>query len=129
MKDKFNLSNQEWHEISMAANGPPCLNQILKYTKEIKEKWSLKSTPGEAEGVQSSFHENIVGHVKRLKASGVIKVGDNIKIELSGDGTNIGKRISVVNITFTILNEKDISMSEKGNYLLAVLRTQNLMIH
>ncbi|CAB4010906.1 Hypothetical predicted protein, partial [Paramuricea clavata] len=47
----------------------------------------------------------------------------NNKIKLSGDGTNIGKQMSVVNITFTILNEKKIAMSEKGNYILAVIKT------
>ena len=45
-----------------------------------------------------------------------------IKITLSGDGTNIGKRINVVNITSTILNEKKTAMGEKGNYILAVLK-------
>jgi hypothetical protein len=34
----------------------------------------------------------------------------------------MGKRMSVVNITFTILNEKKIAMSEKGNYILAVIQ-------
>ena len=45
-----------------------------------------------------------------------------IKITLSGDGTNIGKRTNVVNITSTIPNEKKTAMGEKGNYILAVLK-------
>jgi hypothetical protein len=57
-----------------------------------------------------------------LKSNGVIKDGETIKIKLSGDGTNIGKQMSVVNITFTILNEKKMAMSEKGNYILAVIK-------
>lgn len=123
LKDKFNLSNEPWHEISIASDGPPSLNKIIKHTNKLNQKWNLKSTPGEAEGVQVSFQETIVEHIKRLKASGVIQDRETIKIKLSGDGTNIGKRISVVNITFTILNEKALAMSERGNYLLAVLRT------
>lgn len=35
------------------------------------------------------------------------------------NGTNIAKRLKVVNFTNTILNEKQNAMPEKGNYLLA----------
>lgn len=50
----------------------------------------------------------------RLQQNGEIKDGETIKIKLSGDGTNIGKRLTVVNFTFTILNEKEVAMGEKG---------------
>ena len=59
----------------------------------------------------------------RLQQTGQIKDGETIKIKLSGDGTNIGKRLTVVNFTFTILNEKEVAMGEKGNYVLAVIKT------
>ena len=47
----------------------------------------------------------------------------SLKIKLNGDGTNIGKGLTVVNFTFTILHEKDVAMGEKGNYILAVIKT------
>ena len=47
-----------------------------------------------------------------------------VRVKISGDGTNIGKRLSVIDITYTILNEKNLAMSEKGNYLLAVIRAK-----
>lgn len=59
----------------------------------------------------------------RLQQIGGIKDGETIKIKLSGDGTNIGKRLTVVNFTFAILNEKELAMGEKGNYVLAVIKT------
>ena len=43
---------------------------------------------------------------------------------MSEDGTNIGKRLKVVNFTYTILNEKENAMSEKGNYVLAIIKTK-----
>ena len=49
---------------------------------------------------------------------------DTIKIKLNGDKTNIGKRLSVINFAYTILNGKQIAMGEKGNYLLAVIKTK-----
>ena len=46
-----------------------------------------------------------------------------IKVKISGDGTNIGKRLKIVNVTYTILNERDIAITEKGNYILAIIKT------
>ena len=59
----------------------------------------------------------------KLQQTGEIKDGETIKIKLSGDGTNIGRRLTVVNFTFTILNEKELAMGEKGNYVLALIKT------
>ena len=44
-----------------------------------------------------------------------------IKVKISGDGTNIGKRLNIVNVTYTILNEKQ-CMSERGNYPLVIVK-------
>ena len=46
-----------------------------------------------------------------------------IKVELNGDGTNIRKRLKLENVTLTILNGKDAAMNEKGNYVLALIKT------
>jgi len=48
-------------------------------------------------------------------------------VKLSGDGTQIGKRLRIVN--FTILNEKDVAMGEKGNYILAIIKTTESYEH
>jgi phosphoenolpyruvate carboxylase len=85
IKDKFNISHEAWHEIAMKSDDPPCLYKIIKQMKQINQKWNVKATPGEAEGVQASFKEIIVDHVRRLKSNGVIKDGETIKIKLSGD--------------------------------------------
>ena len=51
------------------------------------------------------------------------KVTTTIKVKLRGDGTNIRKRLKLDNVTYTILNEKDAGMNEKGNYVLATIKT------
>lgn len=43
-------------------------------------------------------------------------------IKLSGDGKNIRKRLKIENFTCTILNENNVAMSEKGNYILAIIQ-------
>ena len=123
LKDKFNISNEAWHEIAMKANGVPNTYSIKKRIKELNSKWNLKPTPGDTEGVQLGFSDSLQEHIAKLQQTGEIKGGETIKIKLSGDGTNIGKRLTVVNFTFTILNEKELAMGEKGNYVLALIKT------
>ena len=42
--------------------------------------------------------------------TGTLKDRDTIKVKMNGDGTNIGKRLTVVNFGYTILNEKKVAM-------------------
>ena len=61
---------------------------------------------------------------KGLKIKGDLGEQETVRVKMSGDGTNIGKRLKVVNFTYTILNEKENAMSEKGNYVLAIIKTK-----
>lgn len=44
---------------------------------------------------------------------------------MSGDGTFVGKRLHVVNLTFTILDEGKRAHSSDGNYCLAIFRQES----
>ena len=43
---------------------------------------------------------------------------------MSGDGTSIGKRLHVINFTFTLLDEGDKAYSYEGNHSLAIFKEQ-----
>lgn len=43
-------------------------------------------------------------------------------VKLSGDGTNVGKRLHLINFTFTLLDEGSSVHSSQGNHLLAILK-------
>ena len=45
-----------------------------------------------------------------------------LHVKLSGDGTNIGKRLHVVNFTFTLLEEGALAYSAEGNHSLAMIK-------
>ena len=45
-----------------------------------------------------------------------------VRVKLSGDGTNIGKRLHVINFTFTLLGEGSVAYGYEGNHTLAVLK-------
>ena len=45
-----------------------------------------------------------------------------VRVKLSGDGTNIGKRLHVVNFGFTLLDEGCKAWSCEGNHCLAIIK-------
>ena len=49
-----------------------------------------------------------------------------VRVKLSGDGTCVGKRLHVVNFTFTLLDEGSKAHSADGNYCLAMFRQKEL---
>ena len=118
LKDKFNISNEAWREFSVKTKKIYQNYQITKRINKLNESWKLSCTPGEAEGVQVKFEDSLRKHLTRLD----LKEG-TVKVKLSGDGTLIGKRLKIVNFTYTILNEKDVATGEKGNYILAIIKT------
>lgn len=122
LKDKFQISNEAWREISKHASDVPNLYNMEKWVQLVNSKWSLKPTPGDTEGIQISFVESLEENIRQLKANQVINDKDTTKVKLSGDGTNIGKRLTLENVTYTILNENNVAMSEKGNYVLAIIK-------
>ena len=45
-----------------------------------------------------------------------------IRIKLTGDGTKIGKRLHVVNVAFTLLDEGEKAYSAAGNHCIAIIK-------
>ena len=120
IKDKLNISNEAWHEMAMKSKSIPNTYQTTQRINELNKYWKIRNTPGEAEGVQISFKESIEEQISNLQIKGDLE-GDKIRVKISGDGTCIGKRLKLVNVTYTILNEKEADMSEKSNYVVAIL--------
>ena len=90
------------------------LSQITKRLSELNGSWGFKCTPGQAEGVEIKFEDSLRHQLTRLKLK---EFENTIKVKLSGDGTQIGRRLKLENCTHTILDEKDVVMSEEGNYI------------
>ena len=53
-------------------------------------------------------------------------VSRKVKVKLTGDGTNIGKHLHVVNFAFTIHEEEEKAHSAAGNHCVAIFKaTEN----
>ena len=48
-----------------------------------------------------------------------------VRVNLTGDGTNIGKLLYVVNFWFTIIDEGELAYSAAGNHCIAILHTED----
>lgn len=95
LNDKFSISNEAWHELAMKCKDMPTKYKICKHLDKLNADWNLKSTPGEAEGIQISFKESLEEQIKRLQKNGVLVKATTIKVKISGDGANIGKDLNL----------------------------------
>ena len=96
IKDKFNISNETWHELAMKSKSIPNTYQTSQRVNELNKQWNTKKTPGDGEGVQISFKESLEEQIARLQRKGDLEQ-DVIWVKISGDGTCIGKRLKLVN--------------------------------
>ena len=79
---------------------------ITDRIKKINEKWNLFPTPGNTVGVQQSVKLRLETRLKVMIKNGQLNSSQNkVRVKLSGDRTNVGKHLHVINITFTILEE------------------------
>ena len=125
-KERFNISNDAYHELSMTCKELPRLWKVQERIKSLNRKWKFSETPGNTIGVQQNIRERLTERVEHLLKNSLptdsIVQNKKIQVKLSGDGTNIGKRLHVVNVTFTILDEGSKAMSASGNHLIAIIK-------
>ena len=121
---KFSVSNEAFHELSMVSNLPNS-SQINSLTCTLNEDFSICSTPNGVVGVQQSLWERLMVRLTHLndKSSEQGDVPNTIRIKLTGDGTQIARGLSVVNINFTMLEEGQTrACSAFGNHSIVILR-------
>ena len=120
IKDKVHVSDEAWKDISAASDNLPTVYSIKKRMEALNSRWNLFPTPGEADGVQIKLKNSLTEQIPKIKTR--LRGSKTLKIKVSEDGTNIGKRLHIVNNTYTVINEGSIAMSEKGNYVLAIIK-------
>ena len=66
IKERFNISDLAWHELSVKLKEMPNLFSLKKRTEARNGKWDIAETPGEHEGVQIKFADSLKSQVERL---------------------------------------------------------------
>ena len=81
---------------------------LKKQISELNKLWSICPTPNGICGVQQSLEDRLRTRISYLHqtapADAPFRTNKTVNVNLSGDGTNIGKRLHV-NFTFTLLEE------------------------
>ena len=60
--------------------------------------------------------------IKNTSPNETFRLNKKLRVKLSGDGTNVGKRLHVMNVTFTILDEGSKAMAAEGNHIIAIIK-------
>lgn len=124
IKDKYNLSNQAYHELAMVNPTIPRLFAVSKTAQELNSASIIHPTPGNAIGVQQSLKEKLHQRIKHLiQLDPSIKESPFVKVKITGDGTCVSRSMHVVVIGFTIIGTKEFPNSPGGNHVLALINT------
>ena len=121
-KDKFNVSNEAYHEIAMINEDLPRSHVIKSKAKELNSFFDIKAVERGVEGYQQSIRgvlTLILDHYHKLMTNESFQT--TIRVKLSGDGTWIGNKLHVINFTFT-LPDFPCAKSADGNVLLAIFK-------
>lgn len=126
LKDRFCLSDEAYHELSMLTADVPRSHRVKAMAKKINSKSVIHSTPNNSIGVQQSLNtclrlrlDQLLSDKPDLKSA--LIDGKTLRIKLSGDGTSLARSMHVINFTFTMLVEER-HCSAAGNHLLAILK-------
>ena len=100
--------------------------RIQERIKSLNAKWNLTETPGDTNCVQQDIKERLKVRlqnlIKNTSPNEAFRQNHKICVKLSGDGTNVGKRLHVINMSFTILDEDSKAMSADGNHVVAIIK-------
>ena len=126
VKNWYNISGEaSYHELASICKALPQHYGIKQRITELNRLWNIKPTPHGTIGLQQSLRDRLqvrLAHLLRISKPDATFLQEKVlHFKLSGDGTNIGKRLHIINFTFTLL-EGSLARSCRGNHILAVLK-------
>jgi len=125
VKERYNISNTAYHELSMIHPAIPCMSMLNRLSKKMDAKSSLYPTPGLIEGVQQSFKERLKLRLTALvKKYPSIKDEEYIRVKLTGDGTRVSRNMHIIVIAFSVLHGDENPNSPTGNHPIAMLNAE-----
>lgn len=130
VKDKCAISNNAFHELSMVSDLPSS-SQIKRLAYELNKTYCICPSPNGIVGVQQSLKERLslrLTELIRKFEADAKPVPTTFRVKLTGDGTQIARGLTVVNIAFTILEEGSWSRSASGNHSLSIMKNQRIMM-
>ena len=121
--DKFCVSDEFYHELSMIENGVPRSYLIKQCKNNLNKLCHVTSTPRPFEGAQISFKSLLSQQISVFKEENPDFDFDNetLKIKISGDGAKMTQKTNYILVSCALLQKKDEVMAAKGNHTIAVV--------
>lgn len=119
IKDKFTLSDAAYREVSQLTPSIPRLSKLKALASSLNSEFDIFPAPNGIIGVQQGLAARLLLQLQMLDDLGT---DDVIQVKLTGDGTNIGRSVHVINIAFTLQNDPSSVSSPHGNHSLAILK-------
>ena len=130
VKEKFNISNTAYQELSMIHPPLPRWCALNKISKQIDSSSTIRPTPGPMLGVQQSLKQRLKLRLEYLvNMYPSIKEESLIRVKITGDGTKVSRSMHILVIAFTILVGLENPNSPCGNHVIAMLNSQENYEH
>jgi len=122
VKDKLAISDNGYHELSMVSDLPSS-SKVKKLKHELNAHYQIKNGPNDIKGVHQSLKSRLLPRLTNIiNNTPADSLLTQFCVKLTGDGTQIGRGITVVSIAFTVLEEGNRACSSSGNHSLAILK-------
>ena len=126
VKDRFSISGAAYHEMGKVCREMPRQYKIKHKIAELNKMWNIQPIPSEIVGVQQSLEPRLRSRIQQLERDtpedAPFKRNRTVQVKLSGDSTNMGKRIQVENFTYTLLDEGEKAYSYEACHPLAMFK-------
>lgn len=121
--DKFYVSNECYHELSLVTNDIPRSYLIKQKRDDLNSFCHIERVPGPLPGAQRSFatmlKESFTKYLDSNPSYGPTKSPFQVKI--SGDGARVSRTTTFMILSFSLLQSGDFS-SSKGNHTIAIVK-------
>jgi len=96
VKERYNVSDKAYHELSMIHPSLPCWSTINKVAKSINTYCDIYPTPGLILGVQQSLKNQLTTRLQKLiNKYPSIKDEAYIRVKLTGDETRVSRSMHI----------------------------------
>lgn len=101
VKDRCNVSGEAYHQLARICKELPRHWKLKRRIQELNSLWKIYPTPSGTIGVQQKLEDRLAVRIRHLAKDPLFR-SKKLRVKLSGDGTNIGKHLHVINFTFTL---------------------------
>ena len=130
VKERFNISDEAYHELCMVHPSLPRWSTLNKTSKDMSCNSAIFAIPGPIVGVQQSLKSRLTIRLQQMvKINPSLVNESSINVKITGDGTQVSRSMHILVLAFTILDGNANPNSPSGNHTIAMLNAQEKYEH